>query len=264
MTLIDSHAHFDDFAKEGTIADVLSRAQDAGVTTVVAIGGGVEANRIVIDTVKKHPGHILGALGFDRYAIDTEVDVDRLRQQLSEPGVVAVGETGLDYHYSADTADAQKTLFSKMLEVSVECALPVVVHSREADGDTCALLRDHASAWKNPGPPGVLHCFTGSADFAERLLELGYMISFSGIITFKNADELRSAARTVPDDRYLIETDAPYLAPAPYRGKPNEPSYVAHVAAKMAEIRGVTVEDVARVTTLNARRLFGLKEVEEK
>jgi TatD DNase family protein len=153
----------------------------------------------------------------------------------------------LDYHYSADTAAAQKALFSSMLDGARHHGLPVVVHSREAEADTLALLENHRSAWRgDPDRLGVLHCFTGDLPFAQALLALGMMISFSGIVTFKNAAALRDVAAAVPDDRLLIETDSPYLAPVPYRGKRNEPAYVCFIASALAELRGCEAEKIAR------------------
>jgi len=177
------------------------------------------------------------------------------------PFVRAIGETGLDFHYSPDTADAQQALMRAQLSLAAELALPVVVHSRDAEAHTLEILGEHARRWSGPSDRiGVLHCFTGSEPFAKALVELGYHVSFSGIVTFKNAGDLRDVARGIPDDRLLIETDTPYLAPVPYRGKRNEPAYLVHVAEMLAELRGCPVEELAALTTANASALFGLGE----
>ncbi len=253
----DSHLHFDTFDQAGDLDAVIRRAQEAGVHHMMAIGGTAEANARAIRIAECHDG-IRAAVGYDRDEAERTPDVEGLRDQCAHPRVVAMGETGLDYHYSRETAAVQKRLFQNMLECAAEAELPVVVHSREADEDTLALLGEFVSARPaGHAPPGVLHCFTGSMPFAEALLEIGLMIGFSGIITFKKADALRRVAAAVPEDRLLIETDAPYLAPAPHRGKRNEPAWVVRVAEEMARIRGVDVEHVARVTTENAERLFG-------
>lgn len=253
----DSHLHFDAFEQSGVLDAVIHRAYEAGVRRMIAVGGSAEANARAIRIAERHDG-IRATVGYDRDEAERAPDPERLRELCAHPPVVAIGETGLDYHYSRETAPAQKHLFANMLEIAAEADLPVVVHSREADEDTLALLREFVSARSaSDAPPGVLHCFTGSMPFAEALLEIGLMIGFSGILTFKNADALRRVAAAVPDDRLLIETDAPYLAPAPHRGKRNEPAWVVHVAQEMARIRNVDVEHVARVTTENAERLFG-------
>jgi TatD DNase family protein len=257
----DSHAHFDDFIENGTADAVLDRARAAGVSRVVAIGGGPSANERACALADAHPGRVWASVGFDRDLAGQHPEMDALRTAARRACVVAIGETGLDYHYSPETAPAQRELFGGMLALASELAKPVVVHSRDADSDTLDLLRDHVAHWKgDPARLGVLHCFTGTTAFARALLDLGLLIGFSGIVTFKNAEPLREVARFVPPDRLLIETDAPYLAPVPHRGKTNEPAYVVHVAAALASLRGDTIEQFAARTTENARRLFGLPE----
>jgi len=173
--------------------------------------------------------------------------------------VKAVGEAGLDYYYTAETAAEQKTLFNENLALAVEFEKPVVVHSRDADEDTIDLLRDFSQAWKGDELcRGVLHCFTRDAKFAKAVLDLGLYVSFSGIVTFNNADALREVVQYVPDDRLLIETDSPYLAPVPMRGKRCEPAFVVHTAEKLAELKGCSVDSIAELTSKNARTLFAL------
>lgn len=257
--LVDSHLHLDDFERDGSLADVLARARDAGVRHLVAIGGTDEANARAVRLAAAQPDFLSATVGYDRDEAGHVRDAGGLRALLDLPHVVGVGETGLDYHYAPETAAAQRDLFEGMLDLAREAAKPVVVHSREADDDTQALLQAHARAW--PGPAdrlGVLHCFTGTLAFARRLVDLGYYISLSGILTFKKAEALREVGRWAPADRLLIETDAPYLAPVPHRGQRNEPAWVIEIAAALATIRNTGLQDMAEQTARNARRLFGI------
>ena len=184
--------------------------------------------------------------------------MDELETMLAAPEVVAIGEIGLDFHHDRETALAQIELFQRMLLLARDRQLPVSVHTREAEAETLAALGAHAAAWRGaPDRIGVMHCFTGGEVFARDLLALGFFISFSGIITFKNAGGLFAVAALVPEDRLLIETDSPYLAPEPFRGQPNEPAHVRRVAEVLAEIRHTSWETIAEISTRNAERLFG-------
>ncbi|MFT5495854.1 MAG: TatD DNase family protein [Kiritimatiellia bacterium] len=259
MQIIDSHLHFDSFHEKGETADLIARAADAGVSPLIAIGGSDDANRLAVDLAASYPRQVYGVVGYDRDEAEHEHDLEALHELAGGDGVVGIGETGLDYHYTADTADAQKRLFAANLDIAARVGKPVIIHSREADEDTLKLLEEYAARWpRKDAPPGVLHCFTGSLPFARELVDMGFMISFSGILTFKNAAALREVAETVPDDRLLIETDSPYLAPVPYRGKRNEPAYVVEVARLLAELRGTDIETIAALTTANALRFFSL------
>jgi len=226
---------------------------------MIAIGGDHAANHYAVRLASAHPDNLRATVGYDRDEAGTGYSVDALRALLDEDScVVAVGETGLDYHYSADSAEQQKALLADMLSLARERRLPVVIHSRDADEDTAALLGEHADLWEgDPDRLGVLHCYTRGVAFARRLLDIGYYISLSGIVSFKNAGELRVVARMVPVDRLLIETDAPYLAPVPVRGKRNEPAYVRHVAEAVAQARDCAVDEIAEMSWQNASRLFG-------
>ena len=259
MEWIDSHCHFDSFVEEGTERAVLDRAVAAGLTLVVAIGGSPAANERTRSLAQTYPGLVVGTVGYDRDLANDPPSLASLAAQARLDGVVAIGETGLDYHYEPETAAAQKNLFQAQLELAAEARRPVVVHTRDADDDTVDLLRAYTRSWTGEADrPGVIHCFTGDYPFARRLLDLGFFISFSGILTFRNADQLRDAARRIPLDRILIETDAPYLAPVPFRGKPNEPAWVRQVAETLATVQGVALQTVSRKTTDNARYLFGV------
>jgi len=255
----DSHVHFDSFVKKGLLDEMLERAQQEHVLEMMAIGGGDEENSLSLRLAKEYPNRIYSCVGFDRDLALEDPDFDRLSALLSDPLVKGVGEIGLDYFYAKKSAIEQKKLFEKNLQLALQFQKPVVVHSRDADEDTLAILTDFAKAWKGrPDALGVLHCFTRGKDQARALLDLGFMISFSGIVTFANADPLRSVVPYIPDDRLLIETDSPYLAPSLQRGKRNEPAFVFHVAKQLAELRGNPLELLANLTTKNARYLFAL------
>jgi TatD DNase family protein len=257
----DSHVHFDEFVKEGSLEDVLNRTDSAGVDRMVAVGGSPEANKTAQLLAEAFPGKIFAAAGYDRHMADGPVyDIMQLRELAARPRTVAVGETGLDYFYEPEKADEQQRLFSQCLEVAIDTRRPVIVHTRDADVDTVAMLAGFTSHWKgDPSRPGVIHCFTRDRQMAGALLNLGFYISFSGIVTFANADALRDVAKMIPDDRLLIETDSPYLAPVPHRGKRCEPAFVADTAAVLAELRGCRAEELAEITSQNAAHLFGLE-----
>lgn len=259
--LIDTHAHFDMFDEEGAIPDVLARARAAGVARMIAIGGTPAANRRALALARAYPDALRATVGLDRDEIHASHDEATLRAQAGDPMCVAIGESGLDYHYGPDTRDAQRALFERMLALAAEVRKPIVIHSRDADADTLAVLRAYvARPGVDAARPGVLHCFTGSPAFARALVELGFFIGFSGIVTFKNAAVLREVARALPANRILLETDAPYLAPVPYRGKRNEPAWTAEIAAALAFERGVSLEQLANQVWENARTLFAWNE----
>jgi TatD DNase family protein len=252
----DSHAHLDAFIENNDWPAAWQRAQEAGVELLIAIGGSDLANARALQAAQTHAG-IYAVLGFDRDEAAGHPDFDGLRRDLGQTGAVGLGEMGLDYHYSADTASLQCQLMERQLDLACETGLPVVIHTREAEADTLRLLSRYATRWSGRGDyPGVIHCYTGGVAFARSLMDLGFMISFSGIVTFKKADELREVLKILPDDRLLIETDAPYLAPVPLRGKTNEPAYVTHVAAGIADYLSRPMEEIAELTLSNTRRLF--------
>ena len=259
IMFIDSHVHFDRFVKDGSFDGLMKNAKEAKVLEMLAIGGTPDANDLSLKLAEEYPGKIFGCAGLDRDEADKACDLTLLKERVADPLCKAVGETGLDYYYTADTAAEQKTLFNENLTLAVEFQKPVVVHARDADKDTIAILKDYAAVWKgDSGRLGVLHCFTRDVAFARQVLDLGLMISFSGIVTFANADPLREVVQYVPDDRLLIETDSPYLAPVPMRGNRNEPAFVVHVAKQLAELKGCSVDSIAGLTAGNARMLFAL------
>jgi len=260
----DSHAHFDRKDGDAGYDAVVARAVDDDTQRIMAIGGSQELNVAALNVAADNPEHVRAAIGFDRdqsAAFDEGqacLDLNRIEDQCDlRTDILAIGEVGLDYHYLPESAMQQRTLFEAQLSIARKRKLPVVIHSRDADDDTVEVLANHVHQWRgDPQRVGVLHCYTGNEDFAERLLELGLYISFSGIVTFKSADMLRNVAAMVPAERILVETDSPYLAPVPMRGKRNEPANVKHVAQAIADVRQVPVEDIAEVTWNNASKLF--------
>ena len=254
MRLIDSHCHLDfpDFADE--LDAVVERAHAAGVERMITIGTQIEKAARLVEiaerydsvffTVGTHPHEAAGERASDFAA---------MRRFAEHPKCVGIGEAGLDYHYNYAPPDVAQRIFRGQIALARELGLPVVIHTREAEDDTAAILKDETGQ----GPFGaLLHCFTSSRAFAETALGLGLSISFSGVVTFKNSGELRAVARDAPLERVLVETDAPYLAPVPHRGKRNEPAFVAATARAVAEAKGIAPEALAAATRANTLRLF--------
>ncbi|MEO8601824.1 MAG: TatD family hydrolase [bacterium] len=256
-TLIDSHCHLDmEFDADRDV--VLARARTAGVGAMVTIGAGgpFSANTAAVSLAAEH-AEIYATVGVHPHeaASVSDATIAKIEALAAAPKVVAIGETGLDYHYEHSPRAAQRDAFARFIQLARRLTLPVVVHLRDADDDAVAVMQ--AEGARETG--GVIHCFSGDAASARRFLDLGFHISFSGIVTFKTADALREAARLVPRQRLMIETDAPFLAPIPYRGRRNEPALVVHTAARLAEVRGEAIADLARATADNTRRLFRLR-----
>jgi len=260
--LVDSHCHLDRLnliPYHGDLSLALQAAVARGVEQFLCIGIGHNNFPQVIDIARKYNNVYATAglhpLEFNEPGYLPSTDIaDWLKQSASDPRVVGIGETGLDYHYSKASIEAQQESFAIHLEVAKTLSKPVVVHTREAREDTLSLIKAHGCQRSR----GVLHCFTESLEMAKAALELNYYISFSGIITFKNASDLREVVKWVPLDRLLVETDSPYLAPIPYRGRPNEPKNVLEVARCVAELKGVSLESVCEQTGANFSSLFGL------
>jgi TatD DNase family protein len=260
----DSHAHFDRKDSEAGYEATVARAIHSGTERIMAIGGSGDLNVAALNVAADHSEHVRAAIGFDRDQSaefaggDDRIDLNELERILDDrTDILAIGEVGLDYHYLPESARDQRALFEAQLAIARKRQLPVIIHNRDADDDTVDAMTDHANHWKgDPQRIGVLHCYTGDTDFATRLVELGLYISFSGIVTFRNADMLRGVASMVPASQILIETDSPYLAPVPLRGKRNEPANVKHVAQAIADVRKVPVDDIARITWKNASKLF--------
>ncbi len=253
--LVDSHCHLDFDVFEGRLDGLLADARAAGVGTMLTIGTKLNEFPGVRAIAEGH-ADIFCSVGVHPHEAEAHegLAASNLIALSDHPRVVGLGETGLDYHYEHSPREIQRTSFAAHLEAAQATGLPVIVHSRNADTDTAEMLE--AAAARGP-LKGVIHCFTGGAELARRCVDIGFRISFSGIVTFKNADDLRETARQVPLDRLLVETDAPYLAPVPNRGKPNEPAFVVHTAAHLAELRGMTLDALADATTNNFFALFG-------
>ena len=254
--LIDSHAHLDDPRFDSDRDAALQRAWDAGIRTILTIGNGsgpdqmgcgipiAEAHKWIYTSVGVHP--------HDARKVE-EHHYDQMKEYAKHAKVIAIGETGLDYFYDNSPRDVQREVFRSQLAVAKELDLPVIVHTRDADADTEELLKEAAPIG------GVIHCFTSGDKLADCALSMGFYVSFSGIVTFPNAKALAEIARRIPSDRILLETDCPYLAPVPHRGKRNEPGFVADTARFVATLRGMGLDELAAQTAANFHRLFGVK-----
>jgi TatD DNase family protein len=253
--LIDSHCHLDFPDFSGEIDAVVARAQAAGVGRIVTISTRIKRHADVLAIAERFP-QVYCSVGTHPHYAHEELDipVEELIARTRHPKVVALGEAGLDYHYELSSRHAQEQGLRNHIAAARVTGLPLIVHSREADADMIAILTEETGKGVFPA---VLHCYTGGRDLAHRAIELGFFISFTGILTFKKSDGLRAIAKILPVDRILVETDAPYLAPGPYRGKRNEPAYVVETARVLADTRGVSPEQIARETTDNFFRLFG-------
>jgi TatD DNase family protein len=252
--LIDSHCHLEYKGLVEDQAGVLDRARQAGVGGFLSISTRQREWGQVIATAEREPD-IWASVGIHPHEVDGHADLGEaaLLAAAEHPRVIAIGETGLDYYYDHSDRATQQALFRRHIAVSRATGLPIIIHTRDAEDDTAAILRDEM---ENGAFPALIHCFTASADFARIVLDLGLTISLSGIVTFRNAKDLQTIAAEVPEHRLLVETDAPFLAPVPNRGKVCEPAFVADTARFVAGLRGVTPEALAKTTTANFRRLF--------
>lgn len=252
--LVDSHCHLNFDSLQENIDGVLERAQQADVGLMVTISTRVRDFDIIRKIAEAHD-NVYCTIGTHPHNADDETDITaaQLIEFAQHPKVVGIGEAGLDYHYDNGSPEAQALGFRTHIEAARETGLPLVIHARSADEDTAAILRDES---EKGAFPFVLHCFTAGRALALTGIELGGYVSFSGVITFKTAEELRGIAKDMPSDRILVETDSPYLAPVPMRGKPNEPSYVRHTAQQLADVRGVSLEQLSLDTSANFFRLF--------
>ncbi|MBQ8523538.1 MAG: TatD family hydrolase [Clostridia bacterium] len=256
----DSHAHLHDSryadCEWGDTNGMINAAREAGLVGAVNIGTNLEDAKRAIEFAERYP-FIFAAVGMypseAQYA-GSELDshLSEIEKLLSHPKVVALGEIGLDYHYEDTDKSVQAYAFEAQMQMAERCNMPVVIHDRDAHGDTMDMIR------KYPNIHGVLHSFSGSAEMARQLASLGWYISFSGPVTYKNAAKVKEAAQIVPDDKILVETDSPYLPPVPHRGKTNYPGYVAYTVRAIAQIRGKSEEEIAELTVNNAKRFFGI------
>jgi TatD DNase family protein len=252
--LVDSHCHLDfpDFAAE--LDAVVQRARDTGIGRIVTISTRVKKHDQVLAIAEKYP-EVFCSVGThpEHAAEEADITAEQLIEHAKHAKIVALGEAGLDYHYDNSPRDAQEQSFRRHIAAARITKLPLVIHSRDCDADMARVLEEET---KQGAFPAVLHCFTGSRDLAFKAMDLGLHISFTGILTFKRSDELRAIAAALPPDRIMVETDAPFLAPPPHRGKRNEPSYVVEIAKVLAAARGVSFAEIARQSTENFFRLF--------
>jgi TatD DNase family protein len=264
--LVDSHAHLEGPRFDSDREQVLARAREAGLVKILAIGSGTGPGTLdcAIRIAEQHDW-IYASIGIHPHEakLATEADYAELESLTRHARVIGFGEIGLDYYYDHSPRDVQQQVFMRQMELARAAKLPIIIHCRPSDNsenaweDTLRLIREH---WASSGLGGVLHCFTGEQKHANAALDMGFMISFAGNITFPKAENIRAAAASVPEDRMLIETDSPFLAPIPYRGKRNEPAYVAKTAEKIAELRGKSPEEIGAITAQNFFRFFALSQ----
>jgi len=252
---IDSHAHLDMEEFDSDRDEVIQRALSANVRQLITVGIDVNSSLKAISLAEKYPS-AFAAVGIHPHNADVvdKKDLKRIESISTEKKVVAIGEIGLDFYRKLSSRHNQRKRFKQQLDIAMQCNLPVVVHSREAHEDVLEIL----SCFEGSGSRGVIHCFSGGIDLAGAFIEMGYFISIAGTITFANASPVHEVVTGISLDRMLIETDSPFLSPIPYRGRRNEPSRVIHTAQKVADIRGISLEEVAARTTKNARQLFRL------
>lgn len=252
--LIDTHCHLTMPQFDADRAEVIKRAADTGITTLITIGTDIDDCKDAIALAEEYE-YIYAGIGIHPHEVkelkDTETTFQALISLAANKKVIAIGETGLDYHYLHSPANMQQEYFRIHIEAAKTLSLPIIIHSREAKEDTLKILKEHGK-----GVRGVFHCFSGDMEMMEEALEMGLYISFSGVITFKKAENLIEIIKHIPLNRLLVETDAPYLTPNPYRGKRNEPAYVRHTADKIAEVKGISIEETASAIMNNAEELF--------
>lgn len=255
--LIDSHAHIQGKEYADDYANVIKRAAEVGVDKIIAVGGAgdMSSNTAAVELARRFD-NVFATVGMHPHdAKDVGAhQLQTLQELASSEKVVAIGETGLDYYYSHSPHDVQRRVFAQFIAMARDSGLPIVVHERDAAADAADLLQSEGGRQLR----GVIHCFTGNQQAAGKYLDLGFFLSFTGIITFKNAHDLRDVVRQVPLERMLVETDSPYLTPVPHRGKRNEPAYVRFVAETIAQVKGIAVDEVAAKTTENCRQLFSV------
>ncbi|MBX9766112.1 MAG: TatD family hydrolase [Bdellovibrionales bacterium] len=249
--LIDVHTHLDELELNPETA--IAEAKRSGIDRLITIGTKPDDLNFVVEMTKKFPGVVFGSLGIHPH--ESASFNPKVRETMvalaANPGIVAIGEIGLDYYYNHAQKDVQKQAFREQVELAVELGLPLEIHTRDAEEDTIKILQDYRGKLK-----GLIHCFTGTRWLAEKALDLDFNVSFSGIVTFKNAESLRDTARVIPLDRLHVETDAPFLAPVPHRGKKNLPSYLTHTAQFISDLKGVSLEKLTEQLNQNAQDLF--------
>lgn len=254
--IFDTHAHYDDGQFEKDRGEILASMPELGVGTIVNVSATYESCARAVQLAKEYP-YVYAAVGIHPDEVGT-MDEERFAQMkklYAEEKVVAVGEIGLDYYWDNEPHEVQKTWFIRQLALARELDLPVLIHSREAAADTMYIMKNYAR-----GLSGVIHCYSYSKEMAEEYVKMGFYIGIGGVVTFKNAKKLKDVVEAIPLERILLETDCPYMTPEPYRGKRNQSSYLQYVAEKIAELKGISVEEVIAVTEANARKMYGIAE----
>ncbi len=256
-SLIDTHCHLNYDYSPKSLEEILQEAKLSGVSHLVTIGTDVASIPRIQEISRTYDSiyHTIGVHPHDAHLLN-EMDFEKLREAARDPKCRAIGEIGLDYHYEHSPREVQIHWLNRQLDLALELRLPIVIHSREGEDDLLVALKRYAALVPQGSIPGIIHCFSGTQAFGQHCIDMGFYVSFSGILTFKKADEIREAAKAFPLERILVETDSPYLAPIPYRGKKCEPSMVALTAQKLAEVKDVPLSTVAEVTTQNAKRVF--------
>ena len=253
--LFDTHVHLNADQFEDDIEEVIANAKEAGVNKMVVVGFDEKTINKALELVEKYE-FIYAAVGWHPVdAVDFEErHLEWIKELSAHPKVVAIGETGLDYHWDKSPKETQKAAFRKQIQLAKEVKMPIIIHNREADRDVVEILKEENASEVG----GIMHCFAGSLEIAKTCLDMNFYISFGGPVTFKNAKQTKEVAKAIPLDKLLIETDAPFLAPHPFRGKRNEPAYVKLVAEEISRLKEITYEEVAKQTTINANKLFGI------
>lgn len=256
MKIVDSHCHIDDERFDSDREELISLFEENEIDFLIDPASDVNSGRKILELVKKYD-KVYGAVGIHPHEVEgiTQKQLDEIYEMSFAKKIVAIGEIGLDYYYDNSPKDKQKEIFRKQMEIAKKRKLPVIIHTRDAMGDTYDILSEFRGE-----VIGVMHCYTGSLEMAKRFMELGYYISISGAVTFKNAVNVREMAKEIPLDNLLVETDSPYLTPEPHRGKRNEPKFVRLVAEKIAELKNMEVNDLIYNTNSNARNLFSIEE----
>ena len=253
MDIFDTHAHYDDTSYDEDRDEILTAMHENNVKYIINQGVNLETSRFAVSLAEKYP-HIYAAVGIHPQDIDKTEDINEIKKLTSHSKVVAIGEIGLDYHYDNTNKELQLKYFKDQLHLANDVKLPVVVHDRDAHKDTLDILKSI-----KVNKTGVIHCFSGSVEMAKELIKLGYYLGFDGPITFNNAKTSIEVLEYIPLDKILIETDAPYLTPVPFRGKRNNSMYLIHVINKIAEIKKITPEEVSKITMDNAKKLFNIQ-----
>jgi len=254
MMLIDTHCHLDFPKLAEQLDDVLARAKNANIKQMVTICTKVREFDKIVAIAEQHDNIFCSVGTHPHYAQDeSDISIEEIITLASHPKVVAIGEAGLDYHYDNSPRDVQKTVFRRHIDVARQTGLPLVIHTRDADDDTVAILKDEMA---QGAFPALIHCFTASRELSQEVLDLGLYISLSGVLTFQNSTDIQDIARELPLDRLFVETDAPFLTPAPHRGKTNEPAFTVHTAQKLADLKELSLQEIASATTANFYRLF--------